>query len=184
MSRLAVDAPWSGRGLGAGQLRCSRRDAWPPPATPRRRQSLDRFLAASVPVLHEGPGRRSASTRASPSPIADRDGKLSLAEVQAIQGEVDWLGQGEWPTGCRRRSATALVVGLLRASRPSGRNSCSRATTPTATVLLTREELTADIRLDKRPLPEILSDPSSIDWNALAARAGDAAPLLRQLFQL
>ena len=52
------------------------------------------------------------------------------------------------------------------------------------TVLLSREEVTADIRLDKRPLPEILSDPSSVDWNGLAARAGDAAPLLKRLFEL
>ena len=50
--------------------------------------------------------------------------------------------------------------------------------------LLSREEVTADIRLDKRPLPEILSDPSSVDWNGLAARAGDAAPLLKRLFEL
>ena len=49
---------------------------------------------------------------------------------------------------------------------------------------LTLAEVTADIRLDKRPLPEILSDPSAIDWNSLAARAGSAAPLLKKLFEL
>ena len=58
-----------------------------------------------------------------------------------------------------------------------------RATIGTTTAQLSREEVTADIRLDKRTLPEILSDPSSIDWDALSARAGDAAPLLKQLFQ-
>jgi hypothetical protein len=47
---------------------------------------------------------------------------------------------------------------------------------------LTKEEALADIRLDQRPLPQVLSDPNSVDWRRLTDRAGMAAPLLKRLF--
>jgi hypothetical protein len=49
---------------------------------------------------------------------------------------------------------------------------------------LTKEEVLADVRLDQRPLPQVLSDPKAVDWEKLAGRAGSAAPLLRRLFPL
>ena len=49
---------------------------------------------------------------------------------------------------------------------------------------LSKEELLADVKLDQRPLPVVLSDPKSVDWDRLAGRAGVAAPLLRRLFPM
>ena len=49
---------------------------------------------------------------------------------------------------------------------------------------LSKEELLADVQLDQRPLPQVLADPKSVDWNKLASRAGAAAPLLRRLFPM
>jgi hypothetical protein len=49
---------------------------------------------------------------------------------------------------------------------------------------LSKEELLADVRLDQRPLPQVLADPKSVDWDKLASRAGAAAPLLRRLFPM
>jgi hypothetical protein len=49
---------------------------------------------------------------------------------------------------------------------------------------LTKEEALADIRLDQRPLPQVLSDPNAVDWRRLTDRAGMAAPLLKRLFPM
>ena len=143
--------------------------------------SLDRFLAQSVPFCLKAPAVQCIDQGFT---FADRDqdGQLSLAEVQAIQGEVTG-----WAKTNGRRLPPAerdkLIVGLLLI-QTVGPQQLFASYDGNRDGALTREELTADIRLDKRPLPEILSDPASIDWDSLAARAGDAAPLLRQLFQL
>jgi EF hand domain-containing protein len=143
--------------------------------------SLDRFLATNVPFCMKAPAVQCIDQGFS---FADRDqdGQLSLTEVQAIQGEV-----AGWAKSNGRRLPPAerdkLIVGLLLI-QTVGPQQLFASYDGNRDGALTREELTADIRLDKRPLPEILSDPSSIDWNGLAARAGDAAPLLKKLFEL
>jgi hypothetical protein len=112
----------------------------------------------------------------------DHDGKLSLAEVEAAQRQVDrWVqaNAGRIPEADRQR----LIVGLL-VFRTVGAKQLFTSYDANHDDALTQQELTADLRLDKRTLPEILSDPSSVDWNSLAARAGDAAPLLKRLFEL
>lgn len=143
--------------------------------------SLERFLAASAPFCLKAPAVQCVD-QGFAFADRDRDRKLSLAEVQAIQGEVT-----DWAKGNGRRLPPAdrdkLIVGLLLI-QTVGPQQLFASYDGNRDGALTREELTADIRLDKRPLPEILSDPASIDWDSLAARAGDAAPLLRQLFQL
>jgi hypothetical protein len=149
--------------------------------TPPDSASLDRFLATSVPLCLKAPAVQCVDEGFT---FSDRnqDGKLSLAEVQAIQAEVtDWA-----KSNARRlppQDRDKLIVGLLLI-QTVGPQQLFSSYDGNRDGALTREELTADIRLDKRPLPEILSDPAAIDWDSLAARAGDAAPLLRQLFQL
>lgn len=148
----------------------------PPDSAP-----LDQFLARSVPFCMKAPAVQCIDQGFS---FADRDhdGTLSLAEVQAIQAEVNaWAKTNgrQLPKADRDR----LVVGLLLI-QTVGPQQLFTSFDANRDGALTREELTADIRLDKRTLPEILSDPSSIDWDALSARAGNAVPLLRQLFQL
>ena len=112
----------------------------------------------------------------------DRDDKLSRAEVGSVQAQVD-----RWAKGNARRLPQAererLIMGLLIV-QAVGPDQLFASYDSDGDELLSREEVTVDIRLDKRPLPEILSDPGSVDWNGLAARAGDAAPLLKRLFEL
>ena len=150
-------------------------------AVPPDAASLDRFLTQNVPFCMKAPAVQCID-RGFAFADRDRDGTLSLAEVQAIQGEVNG-----WAKTKGRQLPPAehdkLVVGLLLL-QTLGPKQLFASFDGNRDGALTREELTADIRLDKRTLPEILSDPSSIDWDALTARAGDAAPLLRQLFQL
>jgi hypothetical protein len=46
---------------------------------------------------------------------------------------------------------------------------------------LSRAEFLADVRLDSRPLGEVLSDPEAVDRKALGARVDALAPLVEGL---
>ena len=92
---------------------------------------MDRFLAASVPVCMHAPAVQCVD-QGFAFADADRDGKLSLVEVRTLQGEVDgWVkaNADRLPPAERQR----LLMGLIVRPDASGPNSCSRATTPTAT---------------------------------------------------
>jgi hypothetical protein len=112
----------------------------------------------------------------------DRNRRLSLAEVKAAQDEVN-----RWTQANGKRlppqEREKLVLGLL-VVQTVGPEQLFKSYDANRDGELTREEITADLKLDKRPLPELLSDPSTIDWGALSARAGQAAPLLKKLFPL
>ena len=143
--------------------------------------SVDRFLAASVPVCMHAPAVQCVS-KGFAFADSDGDGKLSLVEVKALQAEVDrWAkaNASRLPAGERQRLLIGLVV-----IQTVGPEQLFASYDADGDGFLDREEVTADIRLDKRPLPEILADPAAIDWNSLAGRAGDAAPLLKKLFDL
>ena len=144
-------------------------------------KSVDRFLAASVPVCMHAPAVECVS-QGFAFADADRDGKLSLVEAETLQGEVDrWAkaNADRLPQAERQRLLMGLIV-----VQTVGPDQLFSSYDADRDGFLSREEVTADIRLDRRPLPEILADPSAIDWNGLAARAGDAAPLLKKLFDL
>ena len=150
-------------------------------ATSNTGKSVDGFLAASVPVCMHAPAVQCV-TQGFDFADADGDGKLSLAEVKSLQAQVDrWAkaNADRLPANERQR----LLVGLI-VVQTVGPEQLFASYDVDGDGFLDREEVTADIRLDKRPLPQILADPAAIDWNALAGRAGDAAPLLKRLFEL
>ncbi len=150
-------------------------------ATTPADKSLERFLQTGVPLCMKAPAVQCID-KGFAFVDTDHDGKLSLAEVEAVQVQVDRWTQanaGRIAEGDRQR----LILGLL-VLRTVGAKQLFTGYDANHDGALTQQELTADIRLDKRTLPEILSDPSSVDWNSLAARAGDAAPLLKGLFEL
>ena len=143
--------------------------------------SLDRFLERSVPLCMKVPAVQCIDEGFAFAD-RDRDQRLSLAEARQAQAEVN-----RWTKANAKRlppqDREKLVVGLLLV-QSVGPEALFQSYDADGDGELTRAELTADIRLDKRPLPEILGDPSAIDWDSLSARAGEAAPLLRRLFQL
>jgi hypothetical protein len=150
-------------------------------AAPAAPASLDRFLEASIPFCMKAPAVQCVD-KGFAYADRDRDRRLSLAEAQATQAEVN-----RWTKANAKRlppeDREKLVTGLLLL-QVLGPEALFRSYDADGNGELTREELTVDIRLDKRPLPVILGDPSSIDWDSLSARAGEAAPLLRRLFRL
>lgn len=151
------------------------------PAQTKPAASLDQFLQTGAPLCLKAPAVQCID-KAFTFVDTDRDGKLSLAEVEVAQAQVDrWASAnaGRIPAADRQR----LVLGLL-VLRTVGVKPLFDGYDADHDGGLTRQELTADLRLDQRTLPEILSDPSAVDWNGLAARAGDAAPLLKGLFEL
>lgn len=143
--------------------------------------SVDEFLATSVPVCMRAPAVQCVS-QGFGFADSDGDGKLSLSEVKVLQVQVDqWVraNSGRLPAAERQR----LLVGLILV-QTVGPEQLFASYDADGDGFLSRDEVTADIRLDKRPLPEILADPAAVDWNSLAARAGDAAPILKKLFDL
>lgn len=140
--------------------------------------ALDQFLATGVPICMKAPAARCIERGFA---FADRDGngRLSLAEVKQTQAELN-----HWTKANAKRLPAAererLVMGLLLL-QTLGPEQLFTSFDADGDGELTVAEVTADVRLDQRPLPEILSDPRSVDWDGLAARAGSAAPLLRRL---
>ena len=156
--------------------------AAPAPATPAPPATgIDRFLETSVPLCMKAPAVQCID-RGFAYADANKNRKLSLAEVKATQLEVNgWAkANSKHLTPVEREK---LIMGLL-VIQTVGPEQLFRSYDVDRDGELTREEVTADVKLDKRPLPEILSDPKSVDWDGLAARAGQAAPLLKRLFPL
>jgi hypothetical protein len=112
----------------------------------------------------------------------DRDGRLSLPEAKSVEAEVSaWTkaNAGRLPPEERQRLVTGLVV-----FQTVGTDNLFASYDSNGDGALTKDEVLADVKLDKRPLPQVLSDPASVNWDRLAARAGSAAPLLKRLFPM
>ena len=147
-------------------------DAKPPS---RAVLGFERFLAASSPVCLTEPsarcvdiGWRFADT--------DHDGTLSLAEVTAVRATIqDWLAwKGD---ALPARDRTNVTLGLIVFDMIGAKKLFAGFNT-SGSGKLTRKELLADVKLDGRPLGQVLSDPKSVDRRAIAAKLGHAAPVV------
>lgn len=109
----------------------------------------------------------------------DRDGKLSTAEFETLRLELrEWLS---WPdNGIRPREKRGVLLGLILVEAV-GLPRLVESFDTGADGRLTRAELLSDLRMDDRPLGEILSDSQAVDWAALRGRLGVMAPALGAL---
>jgi hypothetical protein len=153
----------------------------PAPVSPgpgRAVLEVDRFVAASGPVCLDRPA---AACVEKGFAFADRneDQGLSVVELEEVRDELrawaQWRADDLYPT---ERSLLALGfvvvegVGIERLHALYDQDTDG---------LVDRAELLADVRLDERPLGEVLLDPEAVDRAAIAARLGLPPALLERL---
>lgn len=154
-----------------------------PPVQAQAQQppGLDRLISGIGPICLKAPAAQCVDQGFA---YADRnrDGRLSLPETKALEGEVAaWTkaNANRLPPEERQRLVTGLVV-----FQSVGAEALFASYDANGDKALSKEEVLADVKLDQRPLPQVLSDPKSINWDRLASRAGSAAPLLKRLFPM
>ena len=140
--------------------------------------AFDRFLATTGPVCERDAAARCVDGAWT---FADRNGdqRLSLGELQGVRDDLGaWLKAKEQaiPQAQRRMVQLGLLlidgVGLpylIQSYDTDGDGTISRA------------ELLADVRLDARPLSQVLLDAQAVDWVALRQRLGPIAATLNGL---
>jgi hypothetical protein len=139
---------------------------------------FDRFVASSGPVCLDRPAAACAEAGFA---FADRDDDqgLSVGELEEIRDELrawaKWRTDDLHPTERSLLALGLVVVEGVGIERLHGLYDADRDG------LVDRAELLADVRLDQRPLGEILLDPEAVDRAAIAARLGLPPALLERL---
>jgi hypothetical protein len=110
---------------------------------------------------------------------SDKDGALDLAEMQALRDRSrEWLlgHSRELPAADKQAAVLTLLavdfVGLDRLFASYDADGDG---------LLTREEVSADIALDDRPVPILVKDPAAVNWDQLLGRLGTGAAVLKDV---
>lgn len=111
----------------------------------------------------------------------DRDGHLAADELAAVKNELGAWAEWKKPLlGQRDRAGLAVGEMVVRSLQPG---QLIEGFDNDGNQLLSQAELTQDIDLDGRPLPDILQDKAAVDWQAVQGRLGAAAPLIALLAQ-
>lgn len=113
--------------------------------------------------------------------FADRNADQGLSADELT--EVDRDMRAWWEMSRERLPTQAnLAIGLgLLTTQYAGHAYFVRAWDEDGDGLVSIEELTADLSLDERPLPLLLSDERAVDWEALRGRLGQYGSLLDRL---
>lgn len=163
--------------VGAGSiLFCATSAMAQSPAVER----IDRFLQAVIPVC-----AAQASTDcyevAFASTDSDGDEFVSLPELEALKTDLRGWSDARWselsPT---ERSGLAIgffvvdAVGLTPLFESYDANTDD---------LLSRAELSADIRLDQRTIEQLVRDRDAVDWQGVRSRLGHLSPILEPYAQ-
>jgi len=131
--------------------------------------AFDRFMRASRPICLERPAEHCVAL-AWRFADADGDQGLSVLELASIRAAFEqWAVRYRDDLSQPERSGIALgflivdSIGLerLHAIYDTDRDG-----------LVSRSELLADVRLDQRPLGQVLLDPAAVDHRAVARRLG------------
>jgi hypothetical protein len=150
----------------------------PVPGPDRNVLAVDRFVAASTPVCLYRPA---AACVEAGWAFADRDADqgLSVLELEEVRNELrawaQWRAEDLHPTERSLLALGFLVVEGVGVERLHGLYDQD------GDGIVDREELLADVRLDERPLGEVLLDREAVDRAAIAARLGVPPALLERL---
>lgn len=139
------------------------------PGPARQVLMFDRFIARSAAVCQYRPAAECVDV-AFAFADQDGDGGLSVAELQdlrdGLRGWAVWRADDLARTERSLLALGFLVVDSVGVARLHSLYDIDRDG------LVDREELLADLRLDERPLGELLLDGDALDRAALAARLG------------
>ncbi len=104
----------------------------------------------------------------------NRDARVSAAELETVRAELrDWLA---WPDNAiRPHEKRAVLLGLM-VVETLGLARLVESYDADGDGALNQAELLSDVRLDARPLGEVLADSSAVDWDSLRTRLGALAP--------
>ena len=109
----------------------------------------------------------------------DRDARVSPAELEAVRQELRaWLSWQD--NGIRPHEKRAVLLGLM-VVETLGLPRLVESYDADGDGALSRAELLSDVRLDERPLGEVLSDSSAVDWGSLRTRLGALTPAIQNL---
>ena len=109
----------------------------------------------------------------------DRDARVSASELETVRRELrEWLSWGE--NGIRPGEKRAVLLGLM-VVETLGLPRLVESYDADGDGALSRTELLSDVRLDERPLGEVLSDSEAVDWASLRTRLGALAPAIQGL---
>ncbi len=141
----------------------------------RRAAAFDRFMDTAKPICQQRPAEECVAIGWR---FADADGDqgLSVAELSAVRAALeDWALRHQDELSQPERSS--LVFGLLLVNS-IGIEQLLGLYDQDGDGRISRSELLADVRLDRRPLGEVLLDPVAVDRLAIARRLGLPAALL------
>jgi Ca2+-binding EF-hand superfamily protein len=142
--------------------------------------AFERFLKSSTPICQKQPSARcvDAGWRYADT---DRDGSLSLAELQAVhQAGKDWFAWKGDSLPAQERASVSLALAMIEGM---GVDRLMQGYDTDGDGRLSRAEALVDVHLDERPLGDVLRDPNGLDRQATARRLGIMAPLFSQLFR-
>lgn len=158
------------------------RPAAPVPARPAATPQIlafDKFMTVSAPICQNQPAQKCVDFTWR---FADRnnDKTVSLAELQTIRAEMgNWLSWKDTITPRERANAAMGLMIVDSAGLPvlfSGFDSNGDGQ-------LTQAELLADVRMDERPLGQILTDEKAVDRQRFSQRLGPLSMLAQTMMQ-
>ncbi|HEY4133702.1 MAG TPA: hypothetical protein VGO34_00675 [Alphaproteobacteria bacterium] len=131
--------------------------------------ALDKFMKTSNPVC-----LKEASTRCVDlgwaAADSDKNGTLSLAEVEQVRDDIAawnaWKADSLTP-----RDRASLNMGLWAADRV-GLPNLFASYDADGDGKLTKAELFADVKLDQRPIGQVMADEKAVDRKRFASRLG------------
>jgi Ca2+-binding EF-hand superfamily protein len=137
--------------------------------------AFDRFARAAGPFC-----ARAASSacfeRSFRFADGNGDGELSLGELETLRRLTrDWTRANRDQLAAADRQGIMATLAVIELA---GLPRLFRSYDVDGSGGLSRKELLADVRLDDRPLAELVRDPDAIDWQSLGHRLGPAAALL------
>ena len=142
--------------------------------------AFEQFIQSSGPVCQRQPAADCVEVGWH---FADRDasGQLSLEELQAMRGRVlDWSAWRGQSLRKAERAAVTLGIWLVDSV---GLDALFAGYNSDGDGGLSRQELLADVKLDQRPLIQVLRDPKAVNRKGVARRLGKLAPLMEKLMQ-